>query len=150
MDTYGWISKLYIIQISIYLFFRLTDKVRGTKTEQSDVATYGGIFKLFIVQIRFYLFFRFTENVRGTKTEQSHVAMYGGKFVSIYFYGYGLSSQLWIHMAGYLKYISSRYVFISSFVSLTNYVGQKLNNMMWLRIAGEFMPISIFWVRLFG
>ena len=39
--TYGEISKLYIIQIRIYVLFCFTDKVRGTKTEQSDVAMYG-------------------------------------------------------------------------------------------------------------
>ena len=77
--TYGGISKLYIIQIRIYLFFPFTDKVRGTKTEKSDVATYGGISKLCIIQIRFNLFFRFTEKVRRTKTEQSDVATYGGR-----------------------------------------------------------------------
>ena len=52
-----------------------------------------------------------------------------------------MSSQLWLHMAGYLNYISSRYVSISYFVSLKNYAGQKLNNLMWLSMAGEFMSI---------
>ena len=54
----------------------------------------------------------------------------------IYFYHYSLSSQLCLSMAEYRKYISSRCIFISSFVSLTNYVGQKLNNLMWLCMAG--------------
>ena len=77
MATYGGISKLYIIYISIYLFFCFTDKVHGKKTEQSDVATYGGISKLYIIQICIYLFFCFTDKVRGT--EQSGVATYGGR-----------------------------------------------------------------------
>ena len=59
--------------------------------------------------------------------------------MSIYFLGYGLSSQIWLRMAGYLNYISSTYVFISSFVSLTKYAGQNLNNLMWLRMSGEFI-----------
>ena len=81
------------------IFF--TDKVHGTKTEQSDVATYGGriyvytflpvrfeqstvatyggISKLYIIQIRFYPFFRFTDKLRWTKTEQSGMATYGGR-----------------------------------------------------------------------
>ena len=47
-----------------------------------------------------------------------------------------MSSQLWLRMAGYRNYISSRYVFISSFVSLIKYAGRQLNNLMWLRMAG--------------
>ena len=47
-----------------------------------------------------------------------------------------MSSQLWVSMAGYINYISSRYVFISSFVSLVKYAGRQLNNLMWLRMAG--------------
>ena len=46
-----------------------------------------------------------------------------------------MSSQLWLRMAGYINYISSRYVFIFSFVSLTKYTGRKLNNLMWIRMA---------------
>ena len=38
--TYGGILKLYIIYIRFHLLFCFTDKVRGTKTEQSNVATY--------------------------------------------------------------------------------------------------------------
>ena len=100
MATYGRVSKLYIIQIHFYLFFRFTDKVRVTKIEQSDVAMYGGIiyvyiylcirfdqptvaeyggiYKLYIIQICFYLLFCFTVKVRGAKIEQSDVATYGG------------------------------------------------------------------------
>ena len=52
-------------------------------------------------------------------------------------------SQLWLRMAGYLNYISFRYVFITSFVSLTKYAGRKLNNLMWLRMAGEFISTYI-------
>ena len=48
MATYGWISKLYIIQIRIYLFFTSTEKVRGKKTEKSDVATYVRIIHAYI------------------------------------------------------------------------------------------------------
>ena len=55
-----------------------------------------------------------------------------------------LSIQQWLRMAGYLNYISSRYVFISYFVSLKNYAGRKLNNLMWLRMVGEFMSIYTF------
>ena len=105
---YGGISKIYIIQILIYLYFRFTDKVRGTKYKHSDVATYGGrihvyifiwvrfehstvdmygnILKLFIINICSYLFFRFSDEVSGTKTEHSDVATYGGIIhVSIFF-----------------------------------------------------------------
>ena len=100
MATYGRILKIYIIPIRIYLFFCFTLKVRGTKTEHSDVATYGGrihvyiyfrvrfdqstvaayggISKLFIIHIPFYLFFHFTEKLCGTKTEKYDVATYGG------------------------------------------------------------------------
>ena len=39
--TYFGISKIFIIQINVYLFFSFTDKVRCTKNEHSDVATYG-------------------------------------------------------------------------------------------------------------
>ena len=78
--------------------------------------------------------------------------------------GRKMSSQLWVRMsgyrnyityagrklnnnlcmAGYLKYISYRYVFISSFVSLKKYAGRKLNTLMWLRMAGEFMSTYLF------
>ena len=97
---------------------------------------YGGISKLYIIRIRIYLFFCFTDKVCGTKTEQSDVATYGGRIDVYIFYGYGLSSQLWLSMARYINYISSIYVFISCFVSLTKYAGIKLNNLMWLRMAG--------------
>ena len=52
-----------------------------------------------------------------------------------------MSSQLWLCMAEYLNYTSSKYVFSSSLVSLTKYVGQNLNNLIWLCMAGEFMSI---------
>ena len=74
MGTYGGISKLY--------------KVRGTKTEHSDVATYGGISKIYIICIRIYLFFCFTLKVRWMKTEHSDVATNGGRIrVYIFFLG---------------------------------------------------------------
>ena len=62
--TYGKISKLYIMQIRFYLLFRFTDKVCGTKTEQSDVAMYGGR-----IHVNIYSRVQF---------EQSTVASYGG------------------------------------------------------------------------
>ena len=139
MATYSGISKLYITQIHIYLFFRFTEKIRGTKTGKSVLATFGGVSKLYIIQICIYLFFRFTDKLRGTKTEQSDVAAYG-KIIHVYiFFRYALSSQLWLCMAGYLNYISSTYVFISPFVSLTKYAGRKIKNLMWLRMSGELM-----------
>ena len=109
MDTYGGISKLYIIQILIYLLFTFTDKVLGMKTDQSDgatygsrihvniysrvqceqpaVAKYGGISKLHTIQIRFYLLFRFTDKVHGTIIEQSDVDTYVGR-IRVYTYQY--------------------------------------------------------------
>ena len=66
-----------------------------------------------------------------------------GEFISIYIFGYALSSQLWLHIAEYLNYLSSTYVFISSFVSLTKYAGRKMNTLMWLHMAGEFMSTYI-------
>ena len=123
------------------------------------MATYGGISKLYIIQIHIYLFFRFTDKLCGTKTEQSDVSTYGGRIhVYIYIFGYAFSSQMWLCMAGYLNYLSSRYVFMSSFVSVTKYAGRKLNTLMWLRMAGEFMSIYLFgyalssqlWLRMAG
>ena len=92
--------------------------------------------------------------------------------------GRKISGQLWVRMAGYRnyityaglklnnklrivgyrKYISYRYTFISSLVLLTKYVGRKLNTLMWLRMAGEFMSIYFFgyalssqmWLRMAG
>ena len=78
MGTYGGIKKLY--------------KVRGTKTEHSDVATYGGISKIYIIHIRFYLFFCFTDKVCGTKSEHSDVATYGRR---IYVYIF-LRTNIWL------------------------------------------------------
>ena len=48
-----------------------------------------------------------------------------GEFMSIHIFGYAFSSQLWLRMTGYLNYLSSTYVFISSFVSLKKYVGRN-------------------------
>ena len=50
--TYCRISKQFIIHIRFYLFFRFTDEVRGTKTENCDVDTYGG-------KIHVYIFFAY-------------------------------------------------------------------------------------------
>ena len=58
-----------------------------------------------------------------------------GEFMSIYLFRYELSSQLWLRMAEYRNYLSSTYVFISSFVSLTKYAGRKLNTLMWICMA---------------
>ena len=49
--TYYGISKLFIIHVRFYLFFRFTDKVRRTKTENFDVAKYCG-------KSHVYIFFR--------------------------------------------------------------------------------------------
>ena len=49
-----------------------------------------------------------------------------------------------LRMEGYRKYISYRYVFISSFLSLKKYAGQKMNTLMWLRMAEEFMSTNLF------
>ena len=138
---YGGISKLYIIQILIYIFFRFNDKVLKMKTEQYDVATYGGISKLYIIQIRIIYSFVSLAKYAGRKLNNLMWLRMAWEFMSIYFCRYGLRSQLWLRMTEYLKYISSRYVLISSFVSLKKYAGQKLNNLMWLRMAGEFMSI---------
>ena len=129
MGTYGGISKLY--------------KVRRTKTEHSDVATYGGISKIYIIHISIYLFFRFTDKVRGTKLKTLMWLRMAGEFMSIYILWYDLNSQLWLRMAVYRNYLSSIYVLISSFVSLTKYAGRKLNTLMWLRMAGEFISTYI-------
>ena len=56
--------------------------------------------------------------------------------------GRKMSSQLWVRMAGYRNYISSRNVFISSFVSIIKYAGRKLNNLMWLHMSGYLNYIS--------
>ena len=66
-----------------------------------------------------------------------------GEFMSIYFFGNGLNSQLWLRTAVYRNYLSSTYVFISSFISLKKYAGRKLNTVMWLRMAGEFISTYI-------
>ena len=49
-----------------------------------------------------------------------------GKFMTTYFFANNMSNQVWLNIAGYLTYLSSTYEFISSFVSLTKYAGQKL------------------------
>ena len=46
--TYGGIYKLFIIHIHFYIFFCFTEKVRGTKTEHSDVAMYVGRIHVYI------------------------------------------------------------------------------------------------------
>ena len=50
--TYCGISELFIIHIRLYLFFCFTDKVRGMKTENCDVATYGGKMHVYILFLR--------------------------------------------------------------------------------------------------
>ena len=51
-------------------------------------------------------------------------------------------------MPGDLNYISSRYIFSWSLVSLKKYKGQKLNNLMWLHMTGQFMSIFL-WIQIF-
>ena len=109
------ISKLYIIKIRIYLFFSFTDKLRGTKNEQSNVATYGGISNIYIIQILIYPFFCFTDKVSRTKTQQYDVATYVKRIhVYIFFWvcfehstvaAYGGTSKLFIiHIRFYLLF----------------------------------------------
>ena len=129
MATYGGISKLYILQISIYLFFCFAYKVCRTKTEQSDVATYGRISKLYIIQIRFYLFFCFAEKVRGTKAEQSDVATYGSRIHVYIFSGYSLSSQLWLHMA-------VQFIVLTKHRNKIDYVGFQVAERYLIRTLG--------------
>ena len=59
--------------------------------------------------------------------------------MTTYFFAYDMSNELWLCLAGYLNYLSSTYVFTSSFVSLTKYARQKLKTVMWLRMAGKVM-----------
>ena len=47
-----------------------------------------------------------------------------------------MSSQLWLCMSGYLKYILSTYMFISYFFSLKKQAEENLNNLVQLRKAG--------------
>ena len=61
------------------------------------------------------------------------------EFMSIYIFGYNLSSETRLRMAEYLNHLSSPYLYSYSLVSLTKYAGQKLNTLMRLRMAGEFM-----------
>ena len=61
------------------------------------------------------------------------------KFMTTYFLAYHMSNQQWLRIAEYINYLSSIYVFIFSFVSLTKYAGRKLKTVMWLRMAGKFM-----------
>ena len=61
-----------------------------------------------------------------------------------------MSIQLWLPMEEDLNYIPFRYVFNLSFISRKNYAGQKLNNLMWLRMAIEFISVFFLWLRLFG
>ena len=72
------------------------------------------------------------------------MATYGRLIHDYIFFAYDMSNQLWLPIAGYLNYLSSTYVFISSFVSLTKYAGQKLKTVMWLRMAGKVMT-TYFW-----
>ena len=109
----GYINYISYRYVFISLF-RFTYKVRGTKTEQSDVATYGvrihvyilfrvcldhstvamygGTSKLYIMLIRIYILFCFTDKVRGEKTNQSDVATYGG-IIHVYIF-------LWVQIFG--------------------------------------------------
>ena len=72
------------------------------------------------------------------------MSMYGGIWKLYKVSGKKVNTLMWLRMAGYRKYISSTYVFISSFVSLSKYAGRKLSTLMWICMAGEFMSIYIF------
>ena len=65
--------------------------------------------------------------------------------------GKRVSSQMWVRMAGYQKYISSTYSFISDFVSLIKYAGTKLNNLIWLHMAGylNYIPFRYVFILSF-
>ena len=118
-------------------------KLGGTKTEHSDVTTYGNISKIYITHIRIYLFFRFTVKVRGTKTEHSDVATYGRR-IHVYIYILVCFEHSTVDTYGRIsKLFTPTYIFISSFVSLTKYVGQKMKTLMWLKMAGEFISTYI-------
>ena len=125
MGMYGGISKLY--------------KLRGTMWLCME-----GYLKYISSAYVFISSFVSLSKYAGQKLNTLMWLRMAGEFMSIYIFGYNLSSQLWLRMAGYQNYLSSAYVFISSFISLTKYAGQKLNTLMWLRMAGEFMSTYFF------
>ena len=67
-----------------------------------------------------------------------------GKLMTTYFFVYDMSNELWVRLARYLNYLSSTNLFISSFVSMTKYAGQKLKTVMWLSMAVKFMSTYFF------
>ena len=155
MGKYGGIYKLFIIQIRIYFFFRFTDKVSGKKNEQSDVAKYGRISKLYIIQIRIYLLFRFNYKVRGTKTEQSDAARCSRRIHVNKYSRVRIKQSTVGTYGGILKLFIIYIIFYLFSVSLKKYEGRKLNNLMWLLMARQFMSkqikitqIIIFWTEI--
>ena len=82
-------------------------------------------------------------NYAGRKLNTLMWLRMAGEFMSIYILWYYLNSQLWLRMAEYRKYLSSTYVFISSFVSLKKYAGQKLNTIMWICVEQAIKLLKI-------
>ena len=87
--TYDRISKLFIIRIRFYLFFRFTVKVCGMKTEHSDVATYDG-------RIHVYIYFWGGPFLLNSSCRDFEKVDEGRK----------LRSQLWVCMTRYQNYIN--------------------------------------------
>ena len=78
--------------------------------------------KIFIIQIRIYLFFRFTDKVPGKKSEHSDVDTYGGR-INVYIFIRVSFEQSTVAMYGGISKLFIIHIrFISSFVSLKNYV----------------------------
>ena len=73
-----------------------------------------------------------------------------GEFMFIYFFGYALSSQLWLHMAGYRKYLSSIYVFYLLFCFTEKVHGTKTEHYDVANYGGRIHVYIFFRVRLFG
>ena len=129
-STYNFIS--YFVSLIKYAGRKLNNIMWLYITRYLNYITYRYAFISYFVSLTKYV---------GQKPNNLMWLRIVGEFMSIYIVGYGLSSQLWLRMAGYRNYISSTNVFISYFVSLTKYTGRKLNNLMWLRMAGDFMSI---------
>ena len=114
------------------------------------MATYVGISKLYITQIRFYLFFRFTNKVHGKKTEKSDVTTYGG-IIHVYIFLRVRFEQSTVATYGGISKLYITQIRFYLFFHFTDKVREKkLNNLMWVRMAGEFMSIYIYRLRIFG
>ena len=136
MGTYVRISKIY--------------NVRGTKTEQSDVATYGGISKIYIIQIRIYLFFRFTDKVRGTKTQQSDVATYGGIIHVYIFFRVRFDQSTVATYDGILELFIIHIRFYLFFCFTEKVLGTKTEHSDEATYGGRIHVYIFFRVRIFG